>query len=189
MSIYEKLFPPRELELSSGEKIKEPRSRTLWILLLLAAAMVVSAKVTGFDLATILERGEQFFVIVGQMFPPKWSYRNRILSPLLDTIKMSLLGSAIGSLLVVPFSVIASSNIVKNRGILFAVRLFLSIVRTLPTLVSALIATYMFGFGMFAGTFAIAVFTFAYVGKQLYELDRHPAAGDAGVSFDLFVLF
>lgn len=49
-------------------------------------------------------------------------------------------------------------------------RLFLSIARTLPTLVTALIATYMFGLGTLAGTCAIAVFTFAYVGKQLYEL-------------------
>ena len=50
------------------------------------------------------------------------------------------------------------------------VRVFLSIVRTIPTLVAALIATYIWGLGTMAGTFAIAVFTFAYVGKQLYEM-------------------
>jgi len=43
-------------------------------------------------------------------------------------------------------------------------------VRTLPTLVTALIATYIFGLGTMAGTVAIAVFTFAYVGKQLFEI-------------------
>ena len=37
-------------------------------------------------------------------------------------------------------------------------------------LVAALIATYIWGLGTMAGTVAIAVFTFAYVGKQLYEL-------------------
>ena len=52
----------------------------------------------------------------------------------------------------------------------FIVRLFLSLVRTLPTLVCALIATYIFGLGTMAGTCAIAVFTFAYVGKQLFEI-------------------
>ena len=52
----------------------------------------------------------------------------------------------------------------------FLVRLFLSLVRTLPTLVCALIATYIFGLGTMAGTCAIAVFTFAYVGKQLFEI-------------------
>ena len=38
-------------------------------------------------------------------------------------------------------------------------RLILSIIRTLPTLVTALIATYVFGLGTLAGTTAIAVFT------------------------------
>ena len=36
-------------------------------------------------------------------------------------------------------------------------------------LVSALIATYIFGLGTLAGTTAIAIFTFAYIGKILYE--------------------
>ncbi len=170
MNLTAKLFPARKMILDNGKEITEPRSKTPLILLLLAAAMILSAKITGFNLAIILERGYQFFVIIGQMFPPKWSYLDRIWSPLLDTIKMSLLGSAVGSLLVVPFSIAASSNIIKNRLVLFSVRLFLSVVRTLPTLVSALVATYVFGFGTLAGTFAIAVFTFAYVGKQLYEL-------------------
>ena len=40
----------------------------------------------------------------------------------------------------------------------------------MPTLVCALIATYIFGLGTMAGTCAIAVFTFAYVGKQLFEI-------------------
>ena len=39
----------------------------------------------------------------------------------------------------------------------------------LATLVSALIATYIFGLGTLAGTTAIAIFTFAYIGKILYE--------------------
>ena len=69
-----------------------------------------------------------------------------------------------------PFSVIAASNIVKNRFVVGITRLFLSLVRTLPTLVCALIATYIFGLGTMAGTCAIAVFTFAYIGKQLFEV-------------------
>ena len=58
------------------------------------------------------------------------------------------------------------SNIVKNKIIISLSRLFLSVVRTLPTLVAALIATYIFGLGTIAGTFAIATYTFAYCGKQ-----------------------
>ena len=83
---------------------------------------------------------------------------------------MSLLGSFAGGILAIPFAILASSNLVKNKVVLGVVRIFLSIVRTIPTLVAALIATYIWGLGTMAGTVAIAVFTFAYVGKQLYEL-------------------
>ena len=89
--------------------------------------------------------------------------------PLFDTIKMSLLGSFIGTVAAIPFAVLASTNIIKSRVVVSLSRLLFSLVRTLPTLVVALIATYVFGLGTLAGTTAIAVFTFAYMGKILYE--------------------
>ena len=104
------------------------------------------------------------------MFPPKVGYISSIWGPLFDTIKMSLLGSFVGGVLAIPFAILASSNLIKNKVVIGVVRVFLSIVRTIPTLVAALIATYIWGLGTMAGTFAIAVFTFAYVGKQLYEM-------------------
>lgn len=129
----------------------------------------LSVKVTGFDMSVLVSRIREFFVILGEMIPPEWDYMSQIWQPLFDTIKMSLLGSFIGSILVVPFAMLASTNIIHNRIVVAAMRLLLSIIRTLPTLVSALIATYIFGLGTLAGTTAIAVFTFAYIGKILYE--------------------
>lgn len=159
----------KKYHLPNGKTIVRPRSFLPLILVLLAALFCLSVKITGFDLAVIFERFGQFFVILGEMAPPKVSYITSIWKPLLDTVKMSLLGSLIGSILAVPFAIAASSNIVKNRILISVFRLFISIVRTLPTLVTALVATYAFGLGTIAGTTAIAVFTFAYVGKLLYE--------------------
>ena len=169
MNLYDKIFKPKTMRLANGKTVEERASRLPVILLVLVAASVISIKVTGFNLSTLLTRGNQFFVILGQMFPPNASYLSSIWTPLFDTIKMSLLGSFIGSALAIPFAIVASTNIIRNRAVIGVVRVFLSLVRTLPTLVTALIATYMFGLGTMAGTFAIAVFTFAYVGKQLYE--------------------
>ena len=164
-----KLFAPKEYTLENGTTVKEPRSKVIFITILLLIAMYFAGKITGFNLKTLMTRGGQFFVIIGKMFPPNWEYSSSIWDPLIDTIKMSLLGSLLGSILVIPFAIIASSNIVKNKFIISLSRLFLSVVRTLPTLVTALIATYIFGLGTIAGTFAIATYTFAYCGKQLYE--------------------
>lgn len=170
MGLYDKIFKPKEMQLSNGKVVLEKASRVPLILILLLAASMISVNITGFNMKTILERGNQFFVILGQMFPPNTAYISNIWGPLLDTIKMSLLGSFVGGVLAIPFAILASSNLVSNRVVLSVVRVFLSIVRTLPTLVAALIATYIWGLGTMAGTVAIAVFTFAYVGKQLYEL-------------------
>lgn len=164
-----KIFKPKVIVLSNGKEVKENVSRTPLLLFFLLVATVVSVKVTGFNFTMLAERGKEFFVILGQMIPPKTSYLPKIWGPLMDTIKMSLLGSFVGGVCAVPFAILASSNIVSNRGILLVIRLFLSLVRTIPTLVAALIATYIWGLGTMAGTVAIAIFTFAYVGKQLYE--------------------
>ncbi|MFA9378842.1 MAG: phosphonate ABC transporter, permease protein PhnE [Lachnotalea sp.] len=169
MGIYDNLFKPKKMLLSSGKVVEEKFTKTPIILCLLIAATYISVKITGFSIKTILQRGNEFFVILGQMFPPNVSYITNIWKPLFDTIKMSLLGSLVGGILAIPFAILAASNIVTNRFVIIIVRLFLSLVRTLPTLVTALIATYIFGLGTMAGTVAILVFTFSYVGKQLYE--------------------
>ncbi|SFR69697.1 phosphonate ABC transporter, permease protein PhnE [Anaeromicropila populeti] len=169
MRLYDKVFPPKQMVLSSGKTVEERFTRIPLILTGLLFMMILSIHITGFRISTLMNRGNEFFVILNQMIPPRTAYVSQIIQPLLDTIKMSLLGSFLGSILAIPFSIIAAGNIVKNKWILMTVRLFLSLIRTLPTLITALIATYIFGLGTMAGMAAISIFTFAYVGKQLYE--------------------
>ena len=124
---------------------------------------------TGFDVSILIERGYQFGVILKRVFTPDMSYLDKVWSPLFDTIKMSVIGSVLGSTLALPFAVLASTNINKSRGVVAVLRVVLNIVRTLPTLVIASIFALIFGLGTFAGTVAITVFTFGIVAKMLYE--------------------
>ena len=169
MNIYDRIFKPRLIVLSDGKKVYEKRSRAPLIALVLIFSAYISVRITGFSFTTLFRRGNQFWVILGKMFPPDLSYAVSIWTPLFDTIKMSIIGSLAGSIAAVPFAVLSSSNIVKNKAVIFTFRLFFSLLRTLPTLVTALIATFIFGLGTTAGTLAVALFTFAYVGKLLYE--------------------
>ncbi|ONI43601.1 phosphonate ABC transporter, permease protein PhnE [Candidatus Epulonipiscioides gigas] len=155
--------------LSNGKQVEQKRSKTIFIVLAVIAMSWISVVMTDFSFKVLFERGKRFFDILISMWPPDIGYLKFIWTPLFDTIKMSLLGSAIGSLCAIPFAILASSNIIHNKIIISIIRLFLSLVRTFPTLVVALIATYIVGLGTLAGTIAIAVFTFAYVGKILYE--------------------
>lgn len=166
--MFDKIFPPAEISLPNGKTVHEKKSRTPIILVILILAMIISVRFTDFDIRVLLARWNEFFVIIGEMIPPKWDYLVSIWKPLMDTIKMSLLGSILGSMAAVPAAYFASSN-VMNKTVAAVSKFILSILRTLPTLVTALIATFIFGLGTLAGTVAIFLFTIAYVGKLLYE--------------------
>jgi phosphonate transport system permease protein len=166
--LFDRIFPPRTMTVDDHTVLK-PRSRTWLIALVLALVVGASVLLTEFDIGLLIRRFYQFKVILLKIFNPKWEYFPKVLNPLLDTIKMSVLGSVIGSLLALPFAVTASANIVKNGVVVTIQRIVLNIVRTLPTLVIASICALMFGLGTFAGTVAITIFTFGIVTKMLYE--------------------
>ena len=150
MGLYDKIFKPKKLVLANGKVVEEKCSRAPLIIVLIVIATWISVKVTGFSMTTLVTRIRFFFDILAQMFPPKAGYISSIWGPLFDTIKMSLLGSFVGGVLAIPFAILASSNLIKNKVVIGVVRVFLSIVRTIPTLVAALIATYIWGLGTMA---------------------------------------
>lgn len=169
MNVFDKLFSPKQITLSSGKIVEEKRTRTPLILLLIIVMTVLSLQVTNFRWTVLVKRGSEFFTIIQQMIPPKTSFLSRVWGPLMDTIKMSLLGSLLGAICAIPFAIMASRNIIKNKFITGLFQFMLSILRTLPTLVSALIATFVFGLGTMAGTVAIFLFSLSYIGKLLFE--------------------
>ena len=167
--LFDRIFKPELITLENGHQVLRPRSRTPLIAAILIAVVFASIQLTGFDLSIIIRRGYQFTVILKQIFMPDFSYWPKVIEPLLDTIKMSILGSVLGATLALPFSVVASTNINKSAPAVSLSRLLLNIVRTLPTLIIAKFAALIFGLGTFAGTVAITVFTFGVVSKMMYE--------------------
>ena len=165
-----KLLGQKKIILPNNKEVVEPRSFMPIILVGILLVTYLSIDMTGFDIRILVNRIDQFFFIIREMFPPRFAYMARVWTPLFDTIKMSLLGTAIGAFFAVPAAILASSNMIKSKIVVQFARIFLSLVRTLPTLVIALIATFIFGLGTLAGTVAISIFTFSYIGKQLYEL-------------------
>lgn len=167
--MYDKLFPPKQIVLPSGKVVYQKRTRLPLIAVILIVAIYYSVQFTEFNLHTLVHRIGEFFVLIDEMIPPDWSSWHQLSGALLDTLQMSLLGSLLGSLLAVPFAVAASSNVVRSRVVVLLFKTILSFLRTLPALVTALIATFVFGLGPMAGVVAITLFTISYVGKLLYE--------------------
>lgn len=167
--LFDRVFRPETITLKNGHTVQRPRSRTPLIALIVVLVLGLSIRVTGFDLGIIARRANQLTKILSQIFQPDPAFFAKVTGPLWDTIKMSIMGSVIGSLLALPYAVAASANINRNGPLLAVLRFLLNIVRTLPTLVIASICALIFGLGTFAGTVAITVFTFGIVTKMLYE--------------------
>lgn len=164
-----RLLSQKKIVLPNGKEVLEKHSimPLMWLILLLLTFL--SIRITGFSIEVIVNRISQFFVIIQQMIPPNWTYLSKLWKPLFDTIKMSLFGSILGAICALPIAMLAATNITKNKWIAMSSKFILSLLRTLPTLIVALIATFIFGLGTMAGTVAIFLFTIAYVGKLLYE--------------------
>jgi phosphonate transport system permease protein len=166
---FDKIFKPQIITLPNGHSTMRRRSRFPLILLLLLVAIYLSLKMTGFDMKLIITRFDKLLDLFVKLFHPKWEFFNKVVGPLVDTIKMSILGTVIGCLLALPIAVLASTNICKSPAIVSVLRFILALIRTLPTLVIALVCALVFGLGTFAGTLAISIFTFGIVAKMLYE--------------------
>ncbi len=168
-ALFDRIFKPTTIVLENGHSVTAAKSRTPFYLVLVLIAVVISLYVTDFNLGIVISRFHQLGVILGKIFHPDFSFFPKVVKPLLDTIKMSILGSAIGSLIALPVAILASSNIIPNKVIVSIIRFILGLVRTLPTLIIANIAALIFGLGTFAGTISIIIFTFGIVAKMLFE--------------------
>ena len=109
--LFDRIFRPEQITLPNGHTVSRPRSRTPLIAAVVLFALALSVRVTGFDLSIIFRRAIQLTKILGQIFQPDASFFDKVLPPLFDTIKMSILGSVIGCLLALPYAVAASANI------------------------------------------------------------------------------
>jgi len=167
--LFDRIFKPEIMTLPNGHQVARPRSRMPLIAAVLIAVVWASILLTGFDIGIIIKRGHQFIYILDRIFHPNFEYFEKVVGPLMDTIKMSVLGSVLGATLALPFAVVASTNINKNNLVVSLCRFLLNIIRTLPTLIIAKFAALIFGLGTFAGTVAITVFTFGVVSKMMYE--------------------
>lgn len=168
-ALFDRIFKPKTITLANGHTVNKPVSRTPFIIILLVVVVAISVEMTGFDLSIIATRGHYITDILARIFQPTWSYFEKVVDPLIDTIQMSLLGTIIGCLIGLPIAILSSSNINKNKPTLLFFRLVLSIMRSVPTLILASISSLVFGLGTFAGTVAIVLFTIGIVAKMLFE--------------------
>lgn len=169
VKLFDRVFRPQHIALANGHTVERPRSRTPFILALLALIIWWALKMTGFSPKIIVDRFSELVVLFKKIAQPKWAFFPKVIKPLFDTIKMSVLGTVIGCALALPISILSSGNINSSSPVVAVCRFILGLIRTLPTLILAQVCALIFGLGTFAGTVAISIFTFGVVAKMLFE--------------------
>lgn len=140
----------------------------VWIIVMVLG-LFVSINVTNTHISVLFENWDQFAEIFVQMSHPDWSYFSVIWPKLIETIKMAVLGTVIGSVFAFIYSLLIARNIVKNKAVTGVLRFIMNIIRTIPDLLLGAIFVAVVGIGPVAGIMALAVFTFGVVVKLFYE--------------------
>ncbi|MFC5471411.1 phosphonate ABC transporter, permease protein PhnE [Cohnella suwonensis] len=118
------------------------------------------------------------------LFHPDWDYvylaeGEDLLRGLGETLAIALLGTAISVVLTVPFALWASRNLVKTRLFSGASTFTLSLIRTFPDLIMAIIFIKAVGPGAFAGVLTIGINSIGMLGKlnaeAIEDLDMGPS--------------
>lgn len=145
------------------------RSTKTFIVLILAFIVIAwSFHSVGFTIEKVATGLPRLFDFISKLYPPDISSAPTLLESAVETIQMVIAGTVLGIVLALPLSAMASSNIAPRPMVAF-IRSLLIIVRTIPSLVWALIFVITVGLGPFSGVLALTFYTVGYLGKFYYE--------------------
>ncbi|HSF07449.1 MAG TPA: phosphonate ABC transporter, permease protein PhnE [Methylomirabilota bacterium] len=142
--------------------------RTLAQLALGVMAAVMIARL-GIHWEYIADAPWQITDLLGRMLPPEWSAGPALVGPLVQTINIATLGTALAIALSLPVALLAALNTTLNRATYGLARLVMVVSRSVDTLIWALIFIIVVGPGSLAGVLAVAVRSIGFVSKLLAE--------------------
>jgi phosphonate transport system permease protein len=138
----------------------------------------------GFFDARFIEGLGKVFEIAGLMLPPNpgdWAHVRLYLMSLIETIAIAFLGTLAASVIALPIALLAARNVTTARVLRFLTRRSLDTIRSVDTLIWALIWINVVGLGPFAGVLAIMTSDIGNFGKLFSEaieaVDRKPREG------------
>jgi phosphonate transport system permease protein len=162
------------------------RARTIALVGGVLAVYVAGLHVLEFSPAVIAHGLWRLADIAGLMLPPSpgsWTRFLLYLNALGQTLSIALLGTLTAAVLAVPLGFLAARNVMTNRLLHALTRRSLDTIRSIDTLIWALIWINVVGLGPFAGALAIASADVAAFAKLMSEsieaADHRPGEGVA----------
>jgi len=144
-------------------------------ILLGAMAFIYFWNVTEIDLREMFQPAPTFLRLIGDFatIDLSPSVVTRVVQQMLVTIFQALLATTLGALLALPFSFLAARNMTGRSRVLgwlyYLTRGMFNVLRSIEALLYVAIFVFWVGIGPFAGMLALAVTTFALIGKLFSE--------------------
>jgi phosphonate transport system permease protein len=163
-----------------------PGERRMTIAIFAIAALVYVAGLVLLDISPlrILNGAWRLLDLFRLMWPPvtdTWAKARLYVGALGQTLAIAFVGTSLAAILAVPVGFLAARNVVANRILHLLTRRSLDVIRSVDTLIWALVWINVVGLGPFAGALAIMSSDFAAFGKLMSEAvetaDRKPVEG------------
>lgn len=162
-------FPSRSFDQILRQYRRQWRQQIGKTLLLLALVLVSCIAVGLFNLERMVEGVPATFNLLGEMLPPDFSRFPRWIQPILDTLAMSVAGTAMAVGLSLPLCLLAARNTTPHPVAFHLSRTILNITRAIPELILGMILVAAVGFGKLPGTLALGLHSVGMVGKFFAE--------------------
>ncbi|MBO1002618.1 phosphonate ABC transporter, permease protein PhnE [Pseudogracilibacillus auburnensis] len=159
------------IEKEQTDHIPSPPSKMkpIFTAMLVLVLVLGSGWQIGFSFTELLKGLPNMWDLVVQLVPPDLAYFQVITSPMLETIRMAVIGTTFGGLLAFPLAMLAARNVFFLSIITGPARFLLNLIRTLPELLLAALFVAIFGIGPIPGIFALMFFSLGIIAKLFYE--------------------
>jgi phosphonate transport system permease protein len=145
-----------------------------------AVAFVTAWSVSALDIewAFFQDAHLQAWDLTQRMWPPRWSYLPQIVAPIIETIHIATLGTAIALVFAIPLAFLSARNTTLNSLTWAVGRALLVASRSVNTVIWGLLFVAIFGPGPLAGVAAVAARSVGFLAKliaeAIEEADRGP---------------
>ena len=144
------------------------------LLVAILAVCTASLAMTGFfDAERFVDAWPAVAQLTDEMIPPDFSRWRAWVRPLLDTLAMSIAGTALAVTLSLPLALLAARNTTPHPAVAAVARLVLSALRSVPEIIMGILFVAAVGFGALPGVLALALHSVGMVGKFYAESIEH----------------
>lgn len=149
------------------------RSKVLQASVVLVVIIFASWYVDLLNFRTLANGVPAIATLLGESLPPDFTNVMDWVSPLLDTLAMSIAGTAIAVSASVPLAFLAARNTTPHPIVFHITRTILNGLRSVPELIMGIIFVAAVGFGALPGVLALGLHSIGMVGKFFAEAIEH----------------